>query len=85
MGFKNLRIVSIAPEPDDWAKAQNFVSIKILELKLVAIDIGIRGCPIDEYRKKQASVDNTINERQQALIQKILDEELKRAEAEEKN
>ena len=51
----------------------------------MAIDIGIRGCPIDEYRKKQASVDNTINERQQALIQKILDEELKRAEAEEKN
>ncbi len=37
------------------------------------------------FMKKQASVDNTINERQQALIQKILDEELKRAEAEEKN
>jgi hypothetical protein len=36
------------------------------------------------FMKKQASVDNTINEKQQALIQKILDEELKKAEEEEK-
>ena len=35
------------------------------------------------YMKKQAKTDQTIDERQQALIQKILDEEEKKAEAEE--
>ncbi|HRI79950.1 MAG TPA: hypothetical protein PLR06_10490 [Cyclobacteriaceae bacterium] len=35
------------------------------------------------YMKKQAKVDQTIDERQQALIQKILDEEEKKADAEE--
>lgn len=34
------------------------------------------------FMKKQAKTDQTINERQQALIQKILDEELKKSEAE---
>ncbi len=37
------------------------------------------------YMKKQAKTDQTIDERQQALIQKILDEEEKKADAEEKN
>jgi hypothetical protein len=36
------------------------------------------------FMKKQAKTDQTINERQQELIQKILDEELKKSEAEEK-
>jgi len=36
------------------------------------------------FMKKQAKTDQTINERQQALIQKILDEEVKKSE-EEKN
>jgi glycosidase len=35
------------------------------------------------FMKKQAKLDNTINESQQALIQKILDEQEKLAEAEE--
>lgn len=34
------------------------------------------------FMKKQAQLDNTINEKQQALIQKILDEEEKKATAE---
>ena len=34
------------------------------------------------FMKKQAKTDQTINERQQALIQKILDEEVKKSEAE---
>jgi K+/H+ antiporter YhaU regulatory subunit KhtT len=33
------------------------------------------------FLKKQAQVNKTIDERQQAVIQKILDEELKKAEA----
>lgn len=37
------------------------------------------------FMKKQAKLDNTINEKQQALIQKILDEEEKKADAEDKN
>ncbi len=37
------------------------------------------------FMKKQASVDKTINEKQQALIQKIIDEELKKTEEEEKD
>jgi len=37
------------------------------------------------FMKKQASLDKTINENQMALIQKILDEEEKKAEAEDKN
>lgn len=37
------------------------------------------------FMKKQAKLDNTINESQQALIQKILDEQEKLADAEEKN
>lgn len=37
------------------------------------------------FMKKQASVDKTINEKQQALIQQIIDEELKKTEEEEKN
>ncbi len=37
------------------------------------------------FMKKQAKLDNTINESQQALIQKILDEEEKKSEEEEKN
>jgi len=35
------------------------------------------------YMKKQAKVDKTVNERQRALIEKIIDEELQKAEAEE--
>lgn len=35
------------------------------------------------FMKKQAKLDNSINEQQQALIQKILDEQEKLAEAEE--
>lgn len=37
------------------------------------------------FMKKQAQVDKTINESQQALIQKILDAEEKKADAAEKN
>lgn len=37
------------------------------------------------YMKKQAKVDEKINERQRDLIEKIIDEELKKAEAEEGN
>lgn len=37
------------------------------------------------FMKKQARLDNTINDNQQALIQKILDEQEKLANAEEKN
>ena len=37
------------------------------------------------FMKKQAKLDNTINEQQRALIEKILDEEEKKADAEEKN
>lgn len=37
------------------------------------------------FMKKQAKMDNTINESQQALIQKILDEEEKKSDEEEKN
>lgn len=36
------------------------------------------------FMKKQASVDKTINEKQMELIQKILDEEEKKADAEDK-
>ena len=36
------------------------------------------------FMKKQAKTDQTIDERQQALIQKILDEEEKKADEEEK-
>ena len=36
------------------------------------------------FMKKQAAVDKTINEKQQDLIQKILDEELKKTEDEDK-
>jgi hypothetical protein len=35
------------------------------------------------FMKKQASVDKTVSERQQEVIQKILDEELKKAGDEE--
>ena len=35
------------------------------------------------YMKKQARVDKTVNERQRALIEKIIDEEIEKAEAEE--
>jgi hypothetical protein len=35
------------------------------------------------FMKKQAKLDNSINESQQALIQKILDEQEKLADAEE--
>lgn len=35
------------------------------------------------FMKKQARVDKTVNERQRALIEKIIDEELEKAEAEE--
>ena len=34
------------------------------------------------FMKKQAKTDQTINERQQAIIQKILDEEVKKSETE---
>jgi hypothetical protein len=37
------------------------------------------------FMKKQAKTDQTITERQQELIQKILDEELEKSEAGEKN
>ena len=37
------------------------------------------------FMKKQAKTDQTIDERQQAIIQKILDEEEKKANEEEKN
>lgn len=37
------------------------------------------------YMKKQAKVDQKVNERQRELIEKIIDEELKKAEAEEHN
>jgi hypothetical protein len=37
------------------------------------------------FMKKQAKVDQTVNERQRELIEKIIDEELKKAEAEEAN
>ena len=36
------------------------------------------------FMKKQAKVDQTINERQQNLIQKILDEELKKTDQDDK-
>lgn len=36
------------------------------------------------YMKKQAKVDKTVNERQRALIEKIIDEELEKAEADDK-
>jgi hypothetical protein len=35
------------------------------------------------YMKKQAKTDEKVNERQRAVIEKIIDEELKKAEAEE--
>jgi hypothetical protein len=35
------------------------------------------------FMKRQARLDNTLNERQRELIEKIIDEELKKAEAEE--
>lgn len=35
------------------------------------------------FMKKQAKVDQTVNERQRALIEKIIDEELERLESEE--
>lgn len=35
------------------------------------------------FMKRQAKLDNTINERQREIIEKIIDEELKKAEAEE--
>lgn len=35
------------------------------------------------YMKKQAKVDKTVNERQRDLIEKIIDQELEKAEAEE--
>lgn len=35
------------------------------------------------YMKKQAKVDKTVNERQRAMIEKIIDEELEKAEAED--
>ena len=37
------------------------------------------------YMKKQAKVDKTVNERQRALIEKIIDEEIEKAEAEDDN
>lgn len=37
------------------------------------------------YMKKQAKVDKTVNERQRALIEKIIDEEIEKAEAAEEN
>jgi len=37
------------------------------------------------FMKKQAKTDQKIDERQQEIIQKILDEELKKADAEEEN
>jgi Skp family chaperone for outer membrane proteins len=37
------------------------------------------------FMKKQAKVNQTIDERQQEVIQKILDEELKKADEDEKN
>lgn len=37
------------------------------------------------FMKKQAKVDQTINERQRDLIEKIVDEEIRKAEAEEEN
>jgi hypothetical protein len=37
------------------------------------------------YMKKQAKVDQTVNERQRELIEKIIDEELKKAEEAEEN
>jgi hypothetical protein len=36
------------------------------------------------FMKKQAAVDKTINDKQLALIQKILDEEEKKADADDK-
>jgi hypothetical protein len=37
------------------------------------------------FMKKQASVDQKVDERQRAVIQKIIDEEIKKADAEESN
>lgn len=37
------------------------------------------------FMKKQAKTDQTIDERQQGVIQKILDDELKKADADDKN
>ncbi len=37
------------------------------------------------YMKKQAKVDKTVNERQRALIEKIIDQEIEKAEAEDDN
>lgn len=37
------------------------------------------------FMKKQAKVDKTVNERQRALIEKIIDEEIEKTEAEEDN
>lgn len=37
------------------------------------------------YMKKQAKTDQKVNERQRELIEKIIDQELKKAEAEENN
>ena len=37
------------------------------------------------YMKKQAKVDKTVNERQRTLIEKIIDKEIEKAEAEDDN
>jgi hypothetical protein len=37
------------------------------------------------FMKRQAKVDQTINERQRDLIEKIIDEELKKADAADKD
>lgn len=49
----------------------------------VFIAYEIRKNAMLRFMKKQARVDKTINERQGALIEKIIDEALERAEAEE--
>ena len=48
----------------------------------VFIAYAIKKNAMFRFMKKQAKTDQTINERQQAIIQKILDEEVKKSEAE---
>lgn len=49
----------------------------------VFIAYEIRKNAMLRFMKKQARVDKTVNERQRALIEKIIDQELEKAEAEE--
>jgi hypothetical protein len=57
---------------------------KIQDKYTVFVAYEIKKNAMFSFMKKQAKTDQTINEHQQELIQKILDEELKKTEAGEK-